>query len=97
MPDFHYFSIEQNDKCLKRGGKSSDTGSMKRYSVKCRPGKTEYIDILRELDDEYVVRFTRLYEGHEKITEETMSRHLFNICVKTGYLNQMTEPVCSVA
>ncbi|MCL2809248.1 MAG: hypothetical protein FWD24_04170 [Treponema sp.] len=64
---------------------------MKRYSIKCLPGNTEYIDILQEMDNEYLVRFTRNNNGSIKTTEETIARHLFNICVQTGYLNPMTE------
>ncbi|MDR1836145.1 MAG: hypothetical protein LBQ89_00635 [Treponema sp.] len=64
---------------------------MKRYSIKCLQGNTEYIDILKETDDEYFVRFTRDRNGRIKTTEETITRHLFNICVQTGYLNPMTE------
>jgi len=76
---------------LKRGEKISDIKSMKRYSIKCLPGNTEYIDILKELDNEYLVRFTRNNNGSIKTSEETITRHLFNICVQTGYLNPMTE------
>jgi len=64
---------------------------MKRYTVKCLPGYTEYIDILQEMDNEYLVRFTRNRNGNIKTTEETITRHLFNICVQTGYLNPMSE------
>jgi len=64
---------------------------MKRYNVKCQPGKTEYIDILKEQEDEYLVRFTRLNDGGEKTTEETITRHLFDICLQTGYLYPMAE------
>jgi len=64
---------------------------MKRYSIKCLSDSTEYIDILEELDNEYRVRFTRNNSGRIKTTEETITRHLFNICVQTGYLNPMTE------
>ncbi|MDR0487710.1 MAG: hypothetical protein LBG91_05640 [Treponema sp.] len=66
---------------------------MKRYNVRCRPGRTEYIDILRELEDEYLVRFTRLNDGNERISEETITRNLFNICVQTGYLYPMAISV----
>jgi len=69
----------------------SDNFNMKRYSIRCLPGSTEYIDILKELDNEYLVRFTRNNNGHIKTTEETITRHLFNICVQTGYLNPMLE------
>jgi len=64
---------------------------MKRYSVKSTPGNTEYIDILKETDHEYFVRFTRDNNGSVKTTDETITRHLFNICLQTGYLNPMTE------
>ena len=66
---------------------------MKRYSIKCLPGNTEYIDILKELDNEYVVRFTRDTHGNVKTTEETITRHLFNICVQTGYIRPMEAQV----
>jgi len=65
---------------------------MKRYNIKCVPGNTEYIDILKETDNEYLVRFTRSSSGGSvKTSEETITRHLFNICVQTGYLNPMTD------
>jgi hypothetical protein len=64
---------------------------MKRYSIKCLSGSTEYVDILQEMESEYLVRFTRNNNGNIKTSEETITRHLFNICVQTGYLNPMTE------
>ncbi|MCL2214102.1 MAG: hypothetical protein FWC06_02715 [Treponema sp.] len=64
---------------------------MKRYNIKCLPGNTEYVDILQETENEYLVRFTRDRNGYVKTTEETIARHLFNICVNTGYLNPIAE------
>lgn len=64
---------------------------MKRYSIKCLSGSTEYIDILKEMESEYLVRFTRNNNGNVKTSEETITRHLFNICVQTGYLNPVAE------
>ena len=64
---------------------------MKRYSIRCLPGNTEYVDILKELDNEYVVRFTRNDNGKIKTTDEIITRHLFNICVQTGYLNPVSD------
>jgi hypothetical protein len=64
---------------------------MKRYSIKCKPGNTEYIDILQELDDEFRVRFTRNNDNHTKVSEETITRHLFNMCLNTGYINPVPE------
>jgi hypothetical protein len=64
---------------------------MTRYSIKSLPGKSEYIDILKELDDSLIVRFTRNNDGNLKMSEETITRHLFNICLKTGYINPIME------
>ena len=64
---------------------------MKRYSIRCLPGNTEYIDILKETDNEFHVRFTRDRHGYVKTTDETITRSLFNICVQTGYLNPIPE------
>jgi len=65
---------------------------MKRYNIKCKAGDTEYIDILNETEQELFVRFTRDNNGSVRTTEETITKHLFDICLKTGYLFQ-TEAV----
>jgi hypothetical protein len=61
---------------------------MKRYNIKSQDGKQEYIDILNESEDTYLVRFTRMRNGYEKTTEETITKQLFTICLQTGYLYQ---------
>jgi hypothetical protein len=70
---------------------------MKRYCIKCRTGRIEYIDITRETEDGFFVRLTRLSDGNEKIIDEFMSRHLFDMCVKTGYIYEMPAQANSVA
>ena len=62
---------------------------MKRYCIKCRTGRIEFFDIISENDDGYQIRLTRLSEGNEKIINESISRHLFNICIKTGYIYEL--------
>jgi len=70
---------------------------MKRYCVKSRAGRIEFFDIISENDDGYRIRLTRLSDGNEKTVEESMSRHLFNICVKTGYIYELNNAVVTVA
>ena len=70
---------------------------MKRYCIKCRAGKIEYFDIISENDDGYMIRLTRLSDGNERIIEESMSRHLFNMCVNTGYIFEMENQKATVA
>jgi hypothetical protein len=64
---------------------------MKRYCIKSRKGRIEYFDILSEVEDGYRVRLTKIYDGNEKVSEEYLSRHLFNLCVKTGYIYKIEQ------
>ena len=63
---------------------------MRRYCIKNHADTVEYIDILREIDDGYIIRLTRQKEGNEKISEETITNQLLDICLKTGYLYETT-------
>ncbi|MDR0599992.1 MAG: hypothetical protein LBG84_07930 [Treponema sp.] len=62
---------------------------MKRYSVKSRPGRSEYLDILTETEEGYRIRLVTQCDGDEKIREDFIDHHLFAICVKTGYLSEV--------
>jgi hypothetical protein len=70
---------------------------MKRYCIRNEPGKKEFIDILRETGDGFIIKVTRIRDGYEKIAEDFIPRHLFNICVNTGYLYEIKEAAVSVA
>ena len=71
--------------------------NMKRYCIKCRAGKIEFFDIIAENDDGYRIRLTRVSDGSERIVEESMPRHLFNICLKTGYIFELENAAATVA
>ena len=62
---------------------------MKRYCVKCRAGRIEFFDILSEKDEGFIIRLCRLSDGNEKIVDEFMSRHLFDICLRAGYIYEL--------
>ena len=68
--------------------------SMKRYCIKSRPGRSEYMDILSETDGGYNIRLTRICDGDKKIREDYIDRHLFDMCVKTGYLSELAADIC---
>ena len=70
---------------------------MKRYCIKCKAGKIEYFDILTETDTEYRIRLTQIVEGVETVREDSMSRPLFEMCMKTGYIFEMESSAASVA
>ena len=66
---------------------------MKRYCIKSRPGRSEYMDILLETDEGYKIRLTKISDGDERIREDFIGRHLFDICVKTGYLSELAAEI----
>jgi hypothetical protein len=70
---------------------------MKRYCIKCRADRIEYIEIIKEIEDGYLIRLTRLSDGSEQTREETMTRHLFNICLKTGHIYEIAGEAAAIA
>lgn len=64
---------------------------MKNYYIRSNPGSADYLSILRETDNGFMVRIYRDLDGYEKIIDEFMSATLFESCVRTGYLVQMEE------
>ncbi|MDR1901429.1 MAG: hypothetical protein LBQ88_03990 [Treponema sp.] len=70
---------------------------MKRYNIKNQTGKIEYFDIIKENEEGYMVRLTRISDGNEKILDSFINRHLFEICLKTGYISQFEHNAGSVA
>jgi hypothetical protein len=70
---------------------------VKRYCIKSRPNRAEYLDILNETDNGYKIRLTRLSDGDEKVREDFIDRHLFDICIKTGYLYELANAELAAA
>ncbi|MCL2382471.1 MAG: hypothetical protein FWC64_12940 [Treponema sp.] len=70
---------------------------MKRYCINCRAGKIEYFDVITESEDELNIRLTRISGGSERVIEDSMSRQMFDMCFKTGYIFEMENAAASVA
>ena len=70
---------------------------MKRYCIKCETDRVEFLDVLREIDGGFLVRVVRVKDGYDKIIEEFLPRHMFEVCVKTGYLYETKDEANSVA
>ena len=56
-----------------------------------------HFDILAEDNEGYQIRLTRLSEGNKKTIVESMPRHLFNICMNTGYIYELENTRAQVA
>ncbi|MCR5723740.1 MAG: hypothetical protein K6G80_01485 [Treponema sp.] len=63
------------------------------YTLKSIGKATDYMTIVREMDDGYVVRIVRDKDGYEDVTNDYISKSLFESCVRTGYLTKVEQPV----
>ena len=59
------------------------------YTLKSINNSNDYMTIVRELDDGYVVRIVRDKDGYSDITTDYISKTLFESCVRTGYLSKV--------
>ena len=70
---------------------------MIQYKVKSSEGVQSFLEIQKERTDGYDVLITCVYEDYQKEMTEFINRHLFDICVRTGYLTPVEEPVQTLA
>lgn len=63
---------------------------MKTFTIKsadCAPSVLELVD---EMEEGFVVRIVRQREDWEDVSEEFMTRELFDTCVRTGYIYEQS-------
>lgn len=66
---------------------------MKKYTLKSIGKNTDYMTIVREMNDGFVVQIVRDMDGYEDVKTDYISRELFDSCIRTGYLTEIKEPV----
>ncbi|MBQ2314427.1 MAG: hypothetical protein II187_05960 [Treponema sp.] len=67
------------------------------YTLKSIGKSTDYMTIVREMDDGYVVRIVRDKDGYNDVTTDYISKTLFDSCIRTGYLTKMSTPADKTA
>lgn len=50
---------------------------------------TDYMTILREMEDGFVVKIVRDRDGYEEETTDFLSKSLFESCLRTGYIEKI--------
>jgi hypothetical protein len=63
---------------------------MKQYAIKSTDTSPSVLELLNEIENGFVVRIVRTREDWEDVSEEFMSYELFDTCVRTGYLAEMS-------
>ncbi len=66
---------------------------MKKFTLKSIGKNTDYMTIIRELEDGFVVKIVRDMDGYNDIKTDYISKELFDSCVRTGYLTEIKEKV----
>ena len=64
---------------------------MFQYRVKSNTGADTYLDILAESEDAFEVLIVTLKDGYDTEKRETMTKKLFESCLRTGYLSLLTD------
>ncbi len=62
------------------------------YRLKSIGKTSDYMSVIKETKDGYVVRIVRDLDGYSDIKTDFLSRSLFDTCIRTGYLTKIEEP-----
>ncbi len=62
---------------------------METYSLRTLNASNDFVTILRETDEGYVIRIVRDKDGYDEVTNEFMTKELFDTCIRTGYLKKV--------
>lgn len=52
---------------------------------------TDYMTIIKEMEDGFVVKIVRDRDGYEEETTDFLSKSLFESCLRTGYIEKMSR------
>lgn len=58
------------------------------YTLKSA-NSADYMTILREMEDGYVVKIVRDRDGYEDVVTDFLSKSLFESCIRTGYIKKL--------
>ena len=61
------------------------------YTLKSIGKASDYMTILRDTEDGFVVRIVRDKGGYDEITTDFISKALFDSCIRTGYLTKIAD------
>jgi hypothetical protein len=63
---------------------------MKTFTIKSSNPSPSILEMVNEIENGFVVRIVHRREDWEDVSEEFMTRELFETCVRTGYLAEMS-------
>ncbi|MBQ1198331.1 MAG: hypothetical protein UH788_01165 [Treponemataceae bacterium] len=64
---------------------------MQTYLLKSHSQSNDYMTLLEEVDEGYIVRIVRDKDGYEEVITDFISKMLFDSCVRTGYITKVED------
>ena len=64
---------------------------MESYLLKSHSQSNDYMTLLEEVDEGYIVRIVRDKDGYEEVITDFISKMLFDSCVRTGYITKVED------
>lgn len=62
---------------------------METYALRTLQDTNDFVTILEETDEGYIIRIVRDKDGYDEVTTEFLSREMFESCVRTGYMTKI--------
>lgn len=63
---------------------------MRTYTIRSTDRAPSMLELVSEIEDGYVVRIVRHREDWDDVSEEFMTHELFDTCVRTGYIHELS-------
>lgn len=63
---------------------------MRTYAIRSTDRAPSMLELVSEIEDGYVVRIVRHREDWDDVSEEFMTHELFDTCVRTGYIQELS-------
>lgn len=63
---------------------------MKQFAIKSEGASPSLLELLKETEGGYYVRIVHRHEDWEDVQEDFMSRDLFDTCLRTGYIAELS-------
>ena len=63
---------------------------MKTFAIQSTERTPSLLELVGEQEDGYVVRIVRHRDDWDDVSEEFMTRELFDTCMRTGYIYEMS-------
>ena len=70
---------------------------MKDYRIQGNEDFTTYISLIEEFDDAYKVIIKKVGESSTREKTEMLSKHLLELCVRTGYMSEVNQAQMQLA